>query len=951
MGRRQYSWGIKLNAGGTSNYPGGLVFATKSPGGNTNDLTDKMVIDANGNVGIGTASPSTELEVAGTITIGNGSQLNAIRTDSDGNLQFLRNAASNDSPTITINDDTGNVGVGTTSPGYKLDVNGTVNTSGGIRSYKDGVVAEFQPTTSGSYTLINFHSKVNSGSDKGFILVQDESANSPGSSAEDLRMTIGVHNDFRQSASHSDELWFQGGGRLVYNVGSWDSELDTIIGTAGTGTTGGHEWRVNDSTKMLINHTGNVGIGTTSPGYKLDVNGTVNTGALTATSEVLKLSSGTGTSNAVALSIQNFSSSYTEIENGFGSRIQFRTNRGTSGGSTSQSAEIKGYIYGGAGGSGDYHALDLDAYGDNGSFSRGISIYGKGNGTSILPADVTVHGNLGIGTTSTGYKLDVNGTVNTGALTATTGTFSGYLSVINNQEIRHPTTDSRGYVELRFNNNGPNQGSGAGLLLASDEVASFNPIAIIDTWTSGVSGAPPLVFKTRGTERMRLTDSGNFGIGTTGPTSKLHVYGGSAVIENTGTNIVGLYINNNSTPTTGYSYLLNGPRPGTTTSGAVHFINGSGRTGDGGVNTYTIRNDSGNLRLGNASYSTILEGSVGIGTASPSYNLHVSGTSQFEAEMRWSLGTRTSHAGYSTNKDWYIRSGETAGKVILQDGGGNVGIGTASPGYKLVVAGDIYATGDIIGANGNFGISGVVSCLRTVREVDRCSGLHFSSALNQPVIWPVRYFSGAASTSDNTVLLGYPNLRFGAAYIQNLYRNAEATFSDDRIKTGESLITNATETLLKLKPQTYDKHTFTYDEITDEEYSNVNADGLIYDKTMETWVDRSEYKRNTLATKETHPWIRRTLSKDTRKEAGLIAQDIWYDVPELKYIVNIADDASPAEEKPVSETDDIQQDPDYDAAGWGTTEASVSYTDLISYLIKSIQELNERIKVLENPTN
>lgn len=217
-----------------------------------------------------------------------------------------------------------------------------------------------------------------------------------------------------------------------------------------------------------------------------------------------------------------------------------------------------------------------------------------------------------------------------------------------------------------------------------------------------------------------------------------------------------------------------------------------------------------------------------------------------------------------------------------------------------------------------------------------------------PIIFPVKYGTGR---TDESVTFGFSSYRFLGGYFETIYRNAESTISDDRIKTGESLITNATETLLKLKPQTYDKHTFTYDEITDEEYSNVNADGLIYDKTMETWVDRSEYKRNTLATKETHPWIRRTLSKDTRKEAGLIAQDIWYDVPELKYIVNIADDASPAEEKPVSETDDIQQDPDYDAAGWGTTEASVSYTDLISYLIKSIQELHERIKVLENRTN
>src|SRR6056300_48323 len=78
-----------------------------------------------GNVGIGTTNPETALVVDGTITIRNGSQVNAIRTDSDGNLQFLRNAQTNDTPTITINDETGNVGVGTTNPAYTLDVNGS----------------------------------------------------------------------------------------------------------------------------------------------------------------------------------------------------------------------------------------------------------------------------------------------------------------------------------------------------------------------------------------------------------------------------------------------------------------------------------------------------------------------------------------------------------------------------------------------------------------------------------------------------------------------------------------------------------------------------------------------------------------------------------------------------------------------------------------------------------
>ena len=58
---------VTLNAGGSSNYPGGLVFATKSPGSAGGDLTDKMVIDANGNVGVGTASPETKLDIRGRV--------------------------------------------------------------------------------------------------------------------------------------------------------------------------------------------------------------------------------------------------------------------------------------------------------------------------------------------------------------------------------------------------------------------------------------------------------------------------------------------------------------------------------------------------------------------------------------------------------------------------------------------------------------------------------------------------------------------------------------------------------------------------------------------------------------------------------------------------------------------------------------------------------------------
>ena len=80
-------------------------------------------------------------------------------------------------------------------------------------------------------------------------------------------------------------------------------------------------------------------------------------------------------------------------------------------------------------------------------------------------------------------------------------------------------------------------------------------------------------------------------------------------------------------------------------------------------------------------------------------------------------------------------------------------------------------------------------------------------------------------------------------------------------------------------------------------------------------------------------------------ESGLMAQDIWYDAPELRHIVSLGEGAEPTEEKPVAPSDNPQDDPDYSA--WGYNLSTVNYTQLVPYLIKSIQELEARIKVLE----
>ena len=149
--------------------------------------------------------------------------------------------------------------------------------------------------------------------------------------------------------------------------------------------------------------TSNVGVGTNSPAYKLDVHGTSNVGALTATSITAStVSAVTVNSNVVSDNVVATSGFYGAIE---GSN--------TIAGST-------------------------------GTFSSNLEV-----GTANLFVD-TVTSNVGIGTDTPAYKLDVHGSANVAALTATLTYSNASANIVAWNSSTNEVIDSgieRGFTE------------------------------------------------------------------------------------------------------------------------------------------------------------------------------------------------------------------------------------------------------------------------------------------------------------------------------------------------------------------------------------------------------------------------------------------------------------------------------------------------------------------------
>ena len=457
-----FSQDSNSHVGTFSSHP--LVFDTNS--------TERMRITSAGNVGIGTNNPAQKLDVVGKMKISDDiilAQTNG-RIDYDngvssGALRFFSTSGNTERMRIASS---GNVGIGTTSPSKKLHVNG---------SYKLGTNAYIQYDAAYPYT----------------INIQNTA------SAGDIKL---------QSANGENKILLQP-------------------------STGGIDFYTNSSERMRITDGGNVGIGTTSPGYKLDVR--TDTGVLVkgASGSVDGRIALVPASGGRQYGLRNYGSSFgIKDESADVVRMYFHYDGNVGIGTTSPGAKLEVRSDGSAAGGAEIrlqHAnnntndvvstvnfannagsVGMIQAGTAGANNTGyIALFTDIAGSSSERMRVHTNGNVGIGTTNPSAPLSLAKP----SLT-TTGTGEGGL------RVHRPNAISQyGYFDYGFNEGGVNIGS----LYTGGGATSFGTFTFRQH-SSTTSQIP-----------MFINNIGNVGIGTTNPQSKLQVAGGIQMADDTAT--------------------------------------------------------------------------------------------------------------------------------------------------------------------------------------------------------------------------------------------------------------------------------------------------------------------------------------------------------------------------------------------------------------------------------
>jgi len=298
---------------------------------------------------------------------------------------------------------------------------------------------------------------------------------------------------------------------------------------------------------------------------------------------------------------------------------------------------------------------------DAGSDDDDIFVIGDGTtpGTNNFFA-INTSGNVGIGTTSPVGLLQVGTSPGAGLVVTAGGLVGiGTTGPDGRLEVARSVAGFSANAHLKIYNANEVDGDYAGALFDSRSVAGGGK-GYLGVVRTGDFGRQDFVFLldntqddstvTSADEVMRITKTGNVGIGTTGPQS--FISGFTRVLDIGGATVPGLAFHSSNTAQ--QSSLV--------TDGAGLYVDVAGHA-TAASNFILFRTEETNSQYTPTERMRIdSAGNVGIGTASPVGLLQV---------------------------------GTSPGAGLLVTAGGLVGIGTTGPGYKLDVIGTLHASGNV----------------------------------------------------------------------------------------------------------------------------------------------------------------------------------------------------------------------------------------------------------------
>ena len=321
--------------------------------------------------------------------------------------------------------------------------------------------------------------------------------------------------------------------------------------------------------------------------------------------------------------------------------------------------------------SGSQFKLNLFAIGNATSSSRVFKFQTSNEGVANdgIIAFQTDGGNVGIGTTSPSYLLDVSGTGRfTGALTGTqiTSSYAGKDGLVV-ADTRTQAAGVGGSILFQgVYTNGGSPLSFGRISLMKENSTNADYSFGMGFYTSANNGSNPST-----NPNFYIAGSGNVGIGTSSPATKLHIYGTGA---NTQT------ILQESTTTAANAYLV---QKSTTKS----YVSGLSTDFS---NSYIIYDDT----AAAARLVVTTGGNVLIGTSTDAgYKLDVNGS--LNLGSTGGIFFNTGLALFPYGGHTYIRPYSASGNINFQNqagnllvtmlDGGNVGIGTGGAASKLTI--------------------------------------------------------------------------------------------------------------------------------------------------------------------------------------------------------------------------------------------------------------------------